>query len=422
MTIDRNCLILAITIALLGMTPLSAEKATPQQAEAEMADAAEASRLNYADMTFEEFRDSIPYFPEVGRWIVDGDIPITSEKRLLEFFNKNVTSTPPKVATGDVVELIVSSNGGLDHIWSNAAKRQLFYCVSERFGANYNKVVVSMQAATSAWEAVADVNFIHLSDHDARCTAKNAAVVFDVNPYNYGGQYMATAFFPNEGRRNRSMLIDPSALNISPNDALSLTGVLRHELGHTLGFRHEHIRPDSGACFNSETWREVTNYDPFSVMHYPQCNGQGDWSLRLSATDKSGSACIYGPAPGFVIDKSICKPLDRGLVGPQVSEGPVAVAAGSFTRFGPYDVTPGLPFIVAMTGEGDGDLYVKFDSPARENNYDCRPFLEGSEEICSVDVPSGATVASVMVRGYLDAEVQLTITGTAAQATEEESR
>jgi hypothetical protein len=87
---------------------------------------------------------------------------------------------------------------------------------------------------------------------------------------------------------------------------LTLTGILRHELGHTIGLRHEHTRPESGTCFEDNDWRGVTDYDAFSVMHYPQCNGQGDWSLTLTAFDQNGIACLYGPAPGFTIDSTIC--------------------------------------------------------------------------------------------------------------------
>ena len=41
-------------------------------------------------------------------------------------------------------------------------------------------------------------------------------------------------------------------------------------------------------------------------MHYPQCNGGGDWTLTLTNFDKSGAACIYGAAPGFVVDPVVC--------------------------------------------------------------------------------------------------------------------
>ncbi|WP_458576345.1 zinc metalloprotease [Aliamphritea spongicola] len=74
-----------------------------------------------------------------------------------------------------------------------------------------------------------------------------------------------------------------------------MVGILRHELGHVLGFRHEHTRAESGTCFEDSEWTPLTSYDPFSVMHYPQCNGQGDWSLSITKQDAKGASCLYGP-------------------------------------------------------------------------------------------------------------------------------
>jgi serine protease len=113
------------------------------------------------------------------------------------------------------------------------------------------------------------------------------------------------------------VLVDNTSFQLDPTGKLSLQGILRHELGHTLGFRHEHTRPDSGACFEDNNWRPLTSYDAFSVMHYPQCNGQGDWALTLTAIDNSGAACVYDPAPGFTIDTNICQ-------GAEPAPGPVA--------------------------------------------------------------------------------------------------
>jgi hypothetical protein len=78
--------------------------------------------------------------------------------------------------------------------------------------------------------------------------------------------------------------------NISP---WTLTGVLRHELGHTIGFRHEHTRPEAGTCFEDNDWRALTQYDSASVMHYPQCNGTQDGDLVLTSADKSGARALY---------------------------------------------------------------------------------------------------------------------------------
>jgi hypothetical protein len=82
--------------------------------------------------------------------------------------------------------------------------------------------------------------------------------------------------------------------------------VLRHELGHTIGARHEHTRPEAGTCYEDSDWRPLTSYDAFSVMHYPQCHGRGDWALILTAKDKFGAACLYGATAATSFDLAGC--------------------------------------------------------------------------------------------------------------------
>ena len=69
--------------------------------------------------------------------------------------------------------------------------------------------------------------------------------------------------------------------------------MLRHELGHTLGFRHEHTRPEAGTCFEDTSWRALTAYDSASVMHYPQCNGTQKGDLVLTSLDNQGASSLY---------------------------------------------------------------------------------------------------------------------------------
>jgi hypothetical protein len=76
--------------------------------------------------------------------------------------------------------------------------------------------------------------------------------------------------------------------------AWTLTGVLRHELGHVLGFRHEHTRSTASGCYEDGNWRALTStYDRYSVMHYPQCNGLQTGDLVLTSLDKSGARSLY---------------------------------------------------------------------------------------------------------------------------------
>jgi acetyl esterase/lipase len=49
-------------------------------------------------------------------------------------------------------------------------------------------------------------------------------------------------------------------------------------------------------------------------------------------------------------------------------------------------------------GTGDADLYVRYGTPPTTSTYDCRPYIDGNEEICAM--PATAGTWYVMVRGY----------------------
>jgi hypothetical protein len=234
--------------------------------------------------TFEEFEKKV-HKDKQGVYIVEGDIPIHSQEKLREYFKNIVVPT-----TND--RLIINTVNGIDDRWDDTQKMNLTYCVSNAFGSNYAAVVNAMNAATAEWENGTDINFIHSVGDDNNCNNTNGNVVFDVNPV-VGASYLARAFFPSYGRATRNVLIDATAM--SPTPPLSFVGILRHELGHTLGFRHEHTRPEAVApnCVESNNWRVVTDYDSNSVMHYPQCNGTGGWALNLTQFDVDGARLVY---------------------------------------------------------------------------------------------------------------------------------
>lgn len=390
---------------------------SPDAANAQLSELAAAARSEAATMDFETFRDSVLYLPQTGKYYVNGDVPIRDEKQLREFWEDNIRDNPlaipPQPEAGEIPEFIISRNGGLDQVWSPADRMHLTYCISTAFGGRHPLVVAAMNNATTAWEASAALDFIYLPAEDGNCTSDNDRVVFDVVPVQTFGRIYAAAFFPNDPRPTRSLVIDNSAFAFDPNGALTLDGILRHELGHVIGARHEHLRPEAGTCFRDEAWRAVTDYDALSVMHYPYCNGQGDWSLRLTARDQNGAACIYGAARGFTIDRSICDPGGTQTAVAELHElGPFDIALDEVLMPIDLPVAPGTPFSAMMTGEGDPDLYVKFDDQALPTNYDCRPYLQGAEEECSFPVPEGRSRVSIAVHGYLPGRFSLTVTAT----------
>ncbi|WP_447599736.1 matrixin family metalloprotease [Nitrospira sp. Nam80] len=394
-------------------------KADPEAVESAMVrmKTTSAQKRDYwKDKTFEEFERSVYREPwPGGKYLVDGDTPIVDRKHLQEFFESRVKTQAGKHI---VANLVVNRAGGQDTVWNSTQKKQLTYCVSTDFGNRHTKMVAEMVAAGSAWEEISDVKYMHVASQDATCDASNPNVVFDVRPVNVNGDYLARAFFPNDARASRNVLVDESSFQLDPNGKLTLIGILRHELGHTLGFRHEHTRPESGACFEDTEWRPLTDYDKFSVMHYPQCNGGGDWTLKLTDMDKRGAACLYGALPG------------SGISCPDVGSEPepCATQTKTFTNqqvakdeqkaYPAFAVTPGTRFEVKMTGagtaSGDPDLYVQFgQTPTRvAGGYACRPYLTGAEEACALDVPAGKTQAFVMAHGFSAASYNLSVTHT----------
>ena len=188
-----------------------------------------AQRAMWANKTFEEFEKSVfkEPFPG-GKYIVNGDVAFADRKQLQEFFETSIKQEPPQTRPG---QLIVARAGGQDSVWNNTQKKQITYCVSTTFGARQATVVTAMQSAGGAWSQVADVAFVYIASQDSTCTASNGNVVFDVRPVNVNGEYLARAFFPNEPRAGRNVLIDDSSFQLDPAGKLTLVGILRHELG-----------------------------------------------------------------------------------------------------------------------------------------------------------------------------------------------
>ncbi len=402
--------------------PATGTKATPEQGKQVIRENARKSRSDWKNKSFEEFEASVYKEPFAdGKYIVNGDTPIPNKKLLREFFEQEIQQERQPVSLQSPSKLIVNRDNGADTIWNNSKKQNISYCVSKSFGTNYNKVIAAIAAAGQAWSRVADIKYVHKPNQDNNCSSSNQQVVFDVRPVNVNGQYLARAFFPNDTRSGRNVLIDNSSFNLNPNNPLTLQGILRHELGHTLGFRHEHTRPESGACFEDSNWRPLTDYDALSVMHYPQCNGGGDFSLTLTHLDKNGAACIYDPASGFSVDPNICPDL-APTPGPQpesctlLSESfpQQQVSQNQVRQYGPYTIQPGSRFVVFMLtndSTGDPDLYVRFQNKPTTSSYACRPYISGANETCDLDVPLGQNKAYIMVRGYRNGKYHLVVNG-----------
>jgi len=297
--------------------------------------------------SFEEFQARMYREPSTGFYVIDWDLKISSDEKLYQIWEAKQQGA-----------LAVYAAGGQDIVWNATQKKALTYCVSNTFGANKQKVIDSMTAATTqGWERFADVNFTHDTTQDANCTAQNTNVLFDINPVNSQGQYLARAFFPDDGRAARNVLIDNTAFDPQQTGNIPLANIVGHELGHVLGFRHEHIRPEANAaqCAEDNQYRGVTTYDAASVMHYPQCNGTST-TLAFTQKDKDGIALLYGQPGGNMPPTSqITFPANNATVAPtfQVSASIVDtdIAKADLLIDGVLvDTATTAPFVFQVTG------------------------------------------------------------------------
>lgn len=247
------------------------------------------SEAELKEVTFEDFKQTAYDEPDSDVYVVNGDEAVIGEEGLREYFNRVVRREALGTSEDALNAYCVN---GVYIKWTAAQARNLTYCVSTTFGARYSTVVSAMNSAATGWEAIANVNFIHLSQYDSACTASQTGVVFDVRPVSSGGAYLARAFYPNASRSGRNLLIDSTAFgNIAP---WTLAGLLRHELGHTLGFRHEKVQVTTSGCYEDPTNTcPLTGSDPYSVMRYPQCSSVTTGDLVFTAQDREGARLYY---------------------------------------------------------------------------------------------------------------------------------
>ena len=186
---------------------------------------------------------------------------------------------------------VMTDENGNYRIWKPSEQKNLTYCISNRFRDLKPKIIKAMQIATQDWMANGNVRFIYKPEADDTCDArKGPSTLFRIaintsRRYPYAGR----AFFPYDERN--TITFKKSYVQKDLNELLRLT---RHELGHVLGLRHEHIRdenPNGERCKEIDTFTGITDYDSDSIMHYARCGGTG--TTELSDGDKEGIAILY---------------------------------------------------------------------------------------------------------------------------------
>lgn len=335
-------------------------------------------------------------------YVADGDLRVTIDELRQDYDRRLAALLEGDSGTAEAEQSsTVNTVGGLDDLWAITARRDLTYCVSNDFGANKARTIAEMAQATKDWERYGNFRFRYVPAQDAACNNTNTSIVFSVAPWTSGG---ACSFFPSgPGCVARTLVMNYGSF---ATGAVTSQGVFRHELGHVLGLRHEHIRAPGTFCTEDTSWRGVTAYDSASVMHYPTCPGStntGD--LVITPLDAAGIRLLYGPssAHGFawVTETAAVSPTYAFN-----SEGGTVTATGSA---GLYTVTFG-----GLGGIGGDVQVVAYGS----SNARCKVSSWGGTwpGALSVNVachtPGGTLTASAFVVQY--ARKNVTVDGAGA--------
>ena len=113
----------------------------------------------------------------------------------------------------------------------------------------------------------------------------------------------------------------------------------------------------------------------------------------------------HSPAGGKITYAQVKALLDASIAGPDAVDEALSptthresdsISKGAWKHYGPFEVSTG-DLEVLMTGSGDADLYVRKGAEPDTSDYDCRPYLNGSDERCD---QSGPGLYYVSVHGY----------------------
>jgi len=206
--------------------------------------------------------------PGSGRYIIEGDIIVSREE--IDSYLKGLKS--PESAPIKSEELVVNVVGGKFDYLVAPDKRRLTYSFQQNSFSSaqaYEFTKANFSKAADDWTAACPecgISFTESSTPDA----------FVIRYENVTGGPIAQGFFPSSV--DRTLRTFPSYFQT--NMGFDPVGVLRHEIGHILGYRHEHIQNIPGCYTEGADWKPLTPYTPNSVMHY-FCGGKGSFDLAL---------------------------------------------------------------------------------------------------------------------------------------------
>ncbi|HEV7782074.1 MAG TPA: hypothetical protein VGO58_12460 [Chitinophagaceae bacterium] len=208
-----------------------------------------------------------------------------------------------KVYQKDQQDLVIKYDEGKKTIikWENFPIK---YCVRKKSfsvgSTEYDQVRDNMARAVSDWMGTCNVKFEYVAIADTAKDPEMYGIDFTVESVKPGSSLkeIAISFYPDDPKPLRVLRVLPGYWTTDKNKV----GLLRHEIGHILGFQHEQAAYIKLAPLECRQYypeilksprRISMNYDRYSVMHY-FCGNAGTKDMYFSQTDSMGFVSVYG--------------------------------------------------------------------------------------------------------------------------------
>ncbi|HEU4669585.1 MAG TPA: pre-peptidase C-terminal domain-containing protein [Dyella sp.] len=151
---------------------------------------------------------------------------------------------------------------------------------------------------------------------------------------------------------------------------------------------------DSDGSISSRSWNFGDGTTSTATNPSHTYSAAGTYSVSLTVTDNGGatntktqSVTVSSSGGGNVLQNGVPITNQSGAQGAQLFYT-VTVPAGASNLV-----------ISESGGSGDADLYTRFGSAPTLSSYDCRPYITGNNESCTVASPQAGTYY-VMLNGY----------------------
>ena len=249
---------------------------------------------------FRSFLGTLPVLEnELGTYfIVEGDLPMT-EGELFDYVHeagRKKSKDDPSFLSGS--ELVVNLYRKQRDFYKDVSKRTLRYAIDRKTfptAEQFDLTRQNLSAAGAEWQSLCpdcQLKFVDVTDVKVR-PRHTEVVNFIVRYERLPEGYVALGFYPHHSPMRRYLYVDPKYFTTDANKV----GIMRHEMGHILGYRHEHEREEApGDCYSDATGLStLTEYDPLSVMHY-FCGANASNDLAFTDNDRKGHVLLYGLA------------------------------------------------------------------------------------------------------------------------------